>query len=216
MPVSAASIAQRRPGVPASLLLHSALLAGAALLMRPVLLPEIAVEPILVDLVPAQQPTPADVVTAMPDAAPDDEVPDVPMLPDDPEPALIHATRMLARAAFADPRNEEARKMLGMLDPGTLREQLCSVEAMEQVKALHPDWAPEAVVVAAFDAPSLADGALTADGAAVTADGLWYHLRFVCTLGSDGMDVTGFDFLVGDAVPVEEQERYGLVLGGVE
>ena len=51
---------------------------------------------------------------------------------------------------------------------------------------------------------------MTADGAAFRSKGRWYGLQFTCDLSADGQSVTGFAFLVGDAIPREKWDAFGL------
>lgn len=208
------SIDHRQPGLAASLALHILALICASLFVRPPDLPSVVEPAISVELVTLSQLTVKDPPSPVPvSATPDTATSDAPATAPAPvEPEMIHATRMLAGTVFADPRNAEAREMLGQLDATTLREQVCGVEAMEQIHAFRPAWHPVAVVAYAF-ADALVDGdALTASGAAVLIGEQWRELRFVCTLAPDLRSVVTFDFWIGDIISEQEKARYGLAI----
>ena len=188
--------------------LHLAALAGLVLFVRPVPLPEAEERVIEVELV---APPPA---VAVAEPAPMLAAPEA-GLPDDPVPpaaadGMIEATHMLAGAALADPRNAEARAMLKMIVPSLRREQVCGIEAMEQIKLGTPDWSPECVISYAYADVEIAGNAVTASGAVVLNGTDWYRLAYECTLGADLASVTAFRYRLGDVVSEAETQRLEL------
>src|SRR5690606_35236254 len=103
-----------------------------------------------------------------------------------------------------------ARQLLGRIDPTTRRDQLCGIEAVEQVRAHMPGSKPGGVVAHAFGDPEMHDNVLTAEGAAVQIGSDWLEMRFECTLAADGAGVVDFAFSVGAVIPETEWDRHGL------
>lgn len=212
------SMTYRQPGFAVSLVLHLLALAGLIWLVRPPPLPKVVQQAISVELVamlPKTESKPsteaAPVATAPGDTA--TETGDSASRP--PEPEMIHATKMLASVAFSDPRNTEAREMLGQLDDTTRREQLCGVEAMEQISAYKPAWHPEWVVAHAREDALVEGNVMTADGAAVRIAGQWREMRFICALTPDLTSVTAFDFWIGDVLTPKEVNAYNLAIDNI-
>lgn len=206
----------RQPGLATSLALHLFALICAVMFVRATLLPDVSEQAISVEIVPLSQvtgaapalaelTTPASPVPRAETATPEQSTTD-----------MVHATEMLTGRAFADPRNAEARQMLSSLDVGTLREQLCGIEALEQIAANQPLRHPQAIVAYAFAETRVEGVVMTADGAAVQIGSDWRKLRFVCTLAPDLSAVVALDFAVGDIIPESEWDRYGLAMDGDE
>ena len=179
-------------GAAVSVAAHAALV--AAMLMMMPRLPVLDIRsppPLIVDLVP---PPPADAAGSRPAtaAAPAD----TPVNPDMAAAGgLHHAARILSGGAL----DGVARASLASISPGSRIEQLCGVEALEQIAAGDAHYVPERVI-AYLDAATRFDGAtLVADGAAFQSAGHWFRLRFRCRTSAGG-EVVAFDFAVGDAI----------------
>lgn len=123
-------------------------------------------------------------------------------------PGMIRATTMLAARNLAGSR--QARTAMRMLTSDTRVEQLCGLEAMEQVHAWQRDYQPDRIVVYAMGEPTMTGSLFEADGAAFRSRSLWYRIRFTCELTPDRARVTAFAFAVGAAVPREDWEDHGL------
>ena len=203
-----------RPGLTLSLAIHALALGLANMLVQPTVMPDREPDIIEVEVVtlpPAAPSRPALSVIAVPETAPvyGEAAGSV-------DTDLIEATEMLAAAALADPRNAGARAMLGKLDTYTRREQLCGIEALEQLRLRHADWLPEFVVANAFVDTVTENDVVTASGAAVKTGESWRHLSFVCTLASDLASVTAFSFRIGDVIPENERVAHDLVFNAHE
>lgn len=124
--------------------------------------------------------------------------------------ARIAATEYFADAVLADPRNRETRQILATLNGDERLIQLCSIEAMEQLKRWKAGFVPHNVVAYAMSDPSLTSKSIEAPGAAVYADGKWYRLSFSCTATADLDRVASFDFALGRPIPQREWEQHSL------
>lgn len=202
-------------GLPAAVLLHLAaalivaLMPGARRLAE---IPdqgidvEIVTEPPVTPTVPTRLPAAPDHLPATPARPP---VPDTTSRPAAPPP-MIKATRMLAATALADPRNRAVLRTLPLLAADERMEQLCVIEAIEQIRAARRDAQPDKLIAYAMADTHIAGDALSADGGAFHSKGLWYAVRFRCELTPDHAKVAAFAFAVGEAIPRSEWARHNL------
>jgi hypothetical protein len=80
-------------------------------------------------------------------------------------------------------------------------EQLCNVEAIEQIASQGSGFRPERVVAYATADTSLEGDELVAEGAAFLSGGVWRHLSFRCATTPDHRKVVSFDFATGGLIP---------------
>lgn len=123
---------------------------------------------------------------------------------------MIRPDKMLSAEVLNQPKNRAAREGLKTLDSYGHAEQLCDVEAIEQIAKWKNTLEPEGVVAYAREETSLAENVFTAKGAAFQSHGDWYELHFECTLGADLTEVTGFAFEVGAIIPRSQWNEFGL------
>jgi hypothetical protein len=189
-------------GIAASFILH--LFVGAALTLlpgptRPKRAPEAS---IAVEIMTFRPPVPAL------NGAPQPQ--DSASAPETAPNGMMRATHMLSEQSLADPRSQEAVKMLPMLAADERMEQLCAIEAMAQIKAWKSTFQPDHVVAYAMAETKVLGNALLADGAAFHSDRHWYNVKYKCELTADHEKVVAFEFMVGAAVPRHDWERYNL------
>lgn len=122
----------------------------------------------------------------------------------------VTATQYFASAVLDNPRNRETRQTIATLGSDERLIQLCSIEAMEQLKHWKAGFVPHNVVAYAMSDPSLTSKSIEAPGAAVYADGKWYRLSFRCTATDDLDRVASFDFTLGRPIPHREWEQHSL------
>lgn len=91
---------------------------------------------------------------------------------------------------------------LRKLDPELRLEQICDLEAMNQLgqRGFAADRAKSNV----SSPPYHAGDVLTANGGAVRAKGKWYKLTFVCKATPDHLHVKSFRYTVGKEIPQEK------------
>jgi len=123
-------------------------------------------------------------------------------------PGMIRPRTMLSARSLAGSR--QTRLALRSLTSDTRVEQLCGLEAMEQVHAWQRDFQPDRMVVYAMGEPTMTGNMFEADGAAFRSRSLWYNIRFSCELTPDHARVAGFAFAVGAPVPRDNWEDHGL------
>jgi hypothetical protein len=200
-------------GLLASAILHGASVMAVVLLPAAPLPAPLPIESIEVELIGPGEgaPTPSEPMEGAADRAAAREPPLPPS--DDPGPAtdtMVRATRLYSGTALADPRNRLAAAALGTLAPADRMEQLCGIEAMDQVHAWKNTFDPERLVAHAFAATTIDGNVMHAEGATFRSHGRWFALRFDCELSADHKSVVSFAFEVGDSVPTEEWEAHNL------
>lgn len=127
---------------------------------------------------------------------------------------MIAATRLRAAEVLADPRSASVRREMRTLAPEIRLEQLCNLEAMEQVHLWKPVLSPDFVTAYAMDDTQIDGRALKADGAAIRIADRWFRLRYACTATADIATVTQFSFELGAEIPKGDWEEHGLLPGG--
>ena len=211
----------RISGLAASLLLHGAFLTLLLSLVPDKLEgPDVEV-PIEVDFVPVPVLPNRPRQTGTPAAAPSPRT-----MPPSPQPdpssseqtapppaevdAMIRPARMLSAGALAREGNAQARADLAGVSPEEYREQLCALEALEQIHVWNEAYVPERMVSYTFEEVRHEGHRLIAEGAAFWSREEWHRLSFECDLSPETGTVEDFAFQVGDVVPHEDWERYNL------
>ncbi len=119
----------------------------------------------------------------------------------DTAPNWVSATRLLAASVMADPRSAQARVALTSLIGADQREQLCALEAMEQVRATEAGFRPTRLTPHAFRNSYVKDGVLYAPAGAIRSRQVWYEITYRCRLDASGKSITGFEYALG--APIE-------------
>lgn len=163
---------------------------------------------------PAELPAEDQAESVAPAASPDRFATQPAALPPKPDPVeqstMIRPSGMLSAAVLADPRSRQARTALRQLSAFDRREQLCNLEAMEQIHAWRATFEPERLVAYAMADTSIAGNTVLAEGAAFRSARQWYNLKYRCEVTPDLTQVTAFEFLVGDPIPREDWEAHYL------
>lgn len=204
-------------GVPASVILHTLLIAALAVMPAPKRPRRPQEDSVSVEILTSRQfvaataPPPAQPVSQAPAAAPPSSAAAFVAKPHSPiATGMIRPTQMLSAMTLADPRSRQARADLKTFAADERMVQLCNLEAMDQIRQWRADFQPERVVPYATAEEKVTGTAITADGAAFRSRKNWYSLKFKCQLAQDGESVIGFEFLVGDPVAREKWDELGL------
>lgn len=107
----------------------------------------------------------------------------------------------LGRAALAE---------LDLTDPQERIFQLCTYEAVEQLRREHPDLRFDYAIAEAREEATLTGRALEAKGAAIQGRGRWYDLSFRCEVAEDLAGVTAFAFALGPEIMRPERDDLDL------
>lgn len=212
----------RRPGLPAAMLAHAALLTWlASLSIQQLVQPPVVEQGVEVELQTPEEfeallrprsPAPEAVAPALPAPAPAAPPPEPPpeRLPPAEVDGMVHPRRLLSQHVLADPRSREALTLLAQLVPEDRAEQLCGLEAMGQIHDWRREFEPDRVNAFALAEARLEGAVLKAGGAAFRSRRRWYALRFECTLSPDRQRVTSFAFHVGAPIPAARWRALGL------
>jgi hypothetical protein len=124
--------------------------------------------------------------------------------------ATISATEFYAGSLLAEPESANLRAAMTTLDGSERLVQLCSIEAIEQIRHARPEYDPDTVVAYAMADMATRDGALIADGGAFRSRREWYGVKFTCLAAPDYSAVERFEFSVGSFIPHELWEEHYL------
>ncbi len=209
-------------GTVASLALHGAL--ALALLISPpvrdLVLPEPS--PVNVEIVTAGQfaalqpaePAPPPAIEATPNEAvaePGERLPETgPLVPDLPENPVVTATEFYSASLLRQPDMQRIRQSLTGFADSERVVQVCSIEALEQIRRAAPAFDPDTMVAYAMSDMIWQGLTLTAAGGAFRSRRKWYGIEFHCTVAPGYEGVTAFDFQLGDPIPESEWEEHSL------
>jgi len=99
---------------------------------------------------------------------------------------------------------------LDHLDPTTRLEQLCAIEAMTRFKKDGKPYRPDRAITYALAKPTLSGHTMSGQGGAFRSKGKWYQYSFTCSATPDHMKVSTFTYKIGDPIPEDQWETYGL------
>lgn len=114
---------------------------------------------------------------------------------------LVQAKQLYSKDALSDPRVKQA---LGRLPPKRRIVQLCTIEALEQVRRQRPDAFPDMLVPFGPVGGLVSVSGLNARGGAYRSRGKWYGIDFKCEVNSETTSVASFSFAIGEAIPKGE------------
>ena len=127
-----------------------------------------------------------------------------------PEAEWRQATSFHAGRVLSDPRSAQARLALATLVSGDRREQLCALEAMEQVRYAEPGFRPTRLAPHAFRNSVQRDNEIIATAAAIRSGRVWYEIAYRCLLSAGGSEIVGFEFALGDPIDRSLWDEHGL------
>lgn len=122
----------------------------------------------------------------------------------------IRATEFFAGSLLAEPESANLRQAMTTLDGSERLVQLCSIEAIQQIRHARPEFDPDTVVAYAMADMVTRDGALIADGAAFRSRREWYEVHFSCVAAADYSAVERFEFSVGGFIPHDQWDAHYL------
>jgi hypothetical protein len=131
-----------------------------------------------------------------------------------PQSGPIEATQFFAGKILAEDRKIAAA--LPTLGNDERVIQLCSIEALEQIKAAKAEFAPDTLVAYAFGDMNVAAGILTAPGAAFRSRRKWWNVSVRCAVLPDYSAVIAFEFTLGVEVPEDQWEEHYLTAEDAE
>ncbi|WP_281927588.1 DUF930 domain-containing protein [Roseibium album] len=127
-----------------------------------------------------------------------------------PNAAWNYATSFYAHGVLSDPRSAQARAALATLVGGDRLEQLCALEAMEQVRRAQPGFRPTRLAPHAFRNSVKRADEIFASAAALRSNRTWYEIAYRCQLSANGAEIIGFEFALGKPIDRSLWDEHGL------
>ncbi|GAA5539826.1 MULTISPECIES: DUF930 domain-containing protein [Brucella/Ochrobactrum group] len=125
--------------------------------------------------------------------------------------ALACLVSLVSMALPASAMNASEKAQLEKLDPVTRLEQRCDVEAMERITREQNKFSVDKVLAYAFSDPVTKKNSIAADGAAFRSREHWYKLAFTCKTDDEHINITSFQYDIGDEVPADQWDKHYLV-----
>jgi hypothetical protein len=122
----------------------------------------------------------------------------------------VTAKQLRSALVLQDPRSAQARAALETVTGLDRREQLCALEAMEQVGVHSQGLRPDRLVPYALKTTVQRGLELYAPAGALRSQGNWYELAYRCLLNEAGDRVMDFQFVLGPPVPETLWDDHGL------
>lgn len=114
---------------------------------------------------------------------------------------LVQAQNLFSPNALSDPR---VRQAMGKLSPRQRLLQLCTTEALNQIRRQLPNSYPDMLVPYSTSGGRISRAALDAKGGAFRSRGNWYNIDYKCKVDADASKVVSFSFVTGGAIPKEQ------------
>ncbi|MCA1407635.1 DUF930 domain-containing protein [Ensifer sp. IC3342] len=118
---------------------------------------------------------------------------------------LVPAKELFSPNALSNPRIKQA---LGKLPVKARIAQICSIEALEQIRNQRPGAFPDMLARAG----TISTSAVTAIGSAYRSKANWYNVDFKCEVDAEATSVVSFSLAIGGAVPKSEWDARQLPL----
>lgn len=122
----------------------------------------------------------------------------------------VVAGTMRGAAVLSDPRSAQARRVLTMVTSQDRREQICALEAMEQVRAGKPGFQPDRLVPYALKNTIQKAQLIVAPAGALRSRRNWFEIAYRCTLNGAGTAVERFEYVLGPPIPAKRWDELGL------
>jgi len=110
-------------------------------------------------------------------------------------------------AAVTDARFKAALKRV---DPSARLQQICDYAAMKRIGQDHNPFRPDRAMIDSIAPISIRGNTARGAGGAFRSKGEWYQFSFTCTTSPDRLEIVSFDYKIGDKIPENRWEAYGL------
>lgn len=111
---------------------------------------------------------------------------------------MTEAKKHYSKKMLSDPRVKQA---LGQLPPERRIVQICSIEALEQVRHARPDAFPDLLVPFSTGGGLISDHVLDAKGGAFRAREGWFDIAYRCQVDAETTRIVSFRYEIGGPVP---------------
>ncbi len=122
----------------------------------------------------------------------------------------VVAGTLRAAEVLKDPRSAQARRVLTMVTSQDRREQICALEAMEQVRADAAGFQPDRLMPYALKNTVQNAQLIFAPAAALRSRRNWYEITYRCRLNAAGTVVEEFEYALGPPIPQKLWDDLGL------
>lgn len=122
----------------------------------------------------------------------------------------VTATSLLASSVLNDARSAQARKALATLTDADIGEQLCALEAMEQIRRDKPDFRPTRLAPHAFRISRRKGDMVLVPAGAIRSNRVWYEIAYRCRLAAGGTEITAFEYAFGKEIDRSLWDEHGL------
>ncbi|MES0808094.1 DUF930 domain-containing protein [Roseibium sp. SCPC15] len=122
----------------------------------------------------------------------------------------VSATAFHASEILSDPRSLQARLALRTLVSDDRKEQLCALEAMEQLRRTQKGFRPTRLAPHAFRNSYQKNNAIFAPAGAVRSNRVWYEIAYKCQLDNIGANIERFEFALGSEIDRSLWDEHGL------
>jgi Domain of Unknown Function (DUF930) len=103
-----------------------------------------------------------------------------------------------------------AERGLLRLEPKTMMMQVCDIRMVQDVTRDKRYARADRAMVDAMSRPSIEDDTVRGQGGAFRLKGRWVQFSFDCTLSPDHLKTVAFSYQVGDEIPEDQWEKFGL------
>jgi len=117
---------------------------------------------------------------------------------------LVAATVFLAGSLPAAAFTASLTKELESLSGTTRFVQACSLEALIKIAADKNGLRPEHAAVDALAAPTISGNVMKGSGGALRSRDKWFQFSFTCVTSANHLEVTSFDYKMGQPIPEEQ------------
>lgn len=111
---------------------------------------------------------------------------------------FVDAKELFSAKSIADPRVKQA---MGQLPVKKRILQLCSIEALEQIRNERPEDFPDMLVPFGPSGGFIGKEQIDASGGAYRSKGTWYDVNFKCKVNLETVEVVSFSYAIGSVVP---------------
>ncbi|MBP1872927.1 chemotaxis protein histidine kinase CheA [Ensifer adhaerens] len=111
---------------------------------------------------------------------------------------FVEAKELFSAKSIADPRVKQA---MGQLPVKKRILQLCSIEALEQIRNQRPRDFPDMLVPFGPSGGFIGKEQIDASGGAYRSKGTWYDVNFKCKVNLETVEVVSFSYAIGGVVP---------------
>ncbi|QFT33064.1 hypothetical protein FIV00_21410 [Labrenzia sp. THAF82] len=122
----------------------------------------------------------------------------------------ISAKSFLAADVLKDPRSQQARVALASLTGADEHEQVCALEAMEQLRQDRPDFRPTRLAPHAFRNGFSKGSTLHVTAGAIRSNRVWYEIAYRCRLEPGSQKIVGFEYALGAEIARTLWDEHGL------